>query len=181
MDLIIWNVPLANRPPDEVWVRRRGWPHRRHRALLGMPQAKMHIHIDVGDWADRTSIASVRHFLEVLERAEDDVARRPPIDWQPRWNANTAATLARMDFVTLLGSAAACCTTGSYIPQLRKCWETGSAGDLSFKMFSILATGVALWIVYGVLKSDAVIVLANSVSLALLIGILYFKVRERRS
>jgi MtN3 and saliva related transmembrane protein len=41
----------------------------------------------------------------------------------------------------------------------------------------ILAAGVALWLVYGVLKSDWIIMPANAVSLALLCGILYFKIR----
>jgi hypothetical protein len=31
-----------------------------------------------------------------------------------------------------------------------------------------------MWVVYGVLKKDAVIILANSVSLCLLAGILFF-------
>jgi len=48
-------------------------------------------------------------------------------------------------------------------------------------MFLTLGAGVALWVVYGVLKSDMVIILANVVSLALLLGILYFKIRERRA
>ena len=82
---------------------------------------------------------------------------------------------------TLIGSLAAICTTVSYFPQLYKCWTTGKAGDLSFKMFSVLETGVALWAVYGFLKSDWVIVTANVVSLALLTGILFFKVREQRA
>jgi MtN3 and saliva related transmembrane protein len=86
-----------------------------------------------------------------------------------------------MDFTTLIGLAAAFCTTVSYYPQLKKCWETGSAGDLSLKMFLTLAAGVALWIVYGFLKSDVVIIIANIVSLALLLGILYFKLRDRRT
>ena len=85
-----------------------------------------------------------------------------------------------MDLISLVGTVAAFCTTASYLPQLKKCWQTGSAGDLSFKMFAILATGVALWAVYGVLKQDIVIIAANVVSLLLLAGILYFKVRERR-
>lgn len=72
-------------------------------------------------------------------------------------------------------------STVSYFPQLKKCWETGSAGDLSLKMFSILATGIALWVVYGVLQKDIVIIVANAVSLCLLAGILYFKIRELRS
>ena len=86
-----------------------------------------------------------------------------------------------MDFTTLIGLIAAFCTTVSYLPQLKKCWDTGSAGDLSLKMFSVLAAGVALWVVYGFLKSDVVIILANAVSLALLIGILYFKLKERHA
>jgi MtN3 and saliva related transmembrane protein len=68
---------------------------------------------------------------------------------------------ALMDFTTLIGLAAAFCTTISYYPQLKKCWETGSAGDLSLKMFLTLATGVALWVVYGFLKSDLVIIIAK--------------------
>ena len=83
-----------------------------------------------------------------------------------------------MNATTLIGLMAALCTTASYIPQLKKCWETGSAGDLSLKMFSILAAGIALWVLYGVLQADIVIVLANSASLVLLAGILYFRLRE---
>jgi PAS domain S-box-containing protein len=84
-----------------------------------------------------------------------------------------------MDLTTAIGSVAALCTTAAYIPQLKKCWETGSAGDLSLRTFSVLATGVALWIVYGVALGDVVIIAANAVSLALLGGILFFKMRDR--
>jgi MtN3 and saliva related transmembrane protein len=86
-----------------------------------------------------------------------------------------------MDFTTVIGSSAAFCTTVSYFPQLKKCWVTGEAGDLSMTMFAILATGVALWIVYGWQKQDAVIMTSNAISLVLLLGILYFKIREKRA
>src|SRR5262245_34877872 len=88
---------------------------------------------------------------------------------------------AWMDLTTIVGLRAACCTTVSYWPQLKKCWDTGSAGDLSLKMFSILALGISLWVVYGVLKKDYVIILANSISLCFLAGILFFKLREREA
>jgi MtN3 and saliva related transmembrane protein len=81
---------------------------------------------------------------------------------------------------TLIGLGAACCTTASYIPQLKKCWDTGETGDLSLKMLLILSGGIALWVVYGILQGDWVIMLANSVSLLLLFGILFFKLRELR-
>jgi uncharacterized protein with PQ loop repeat len=53
--------------------------------------------------------------------------------------------MAFVDTTTLVGLMAAFCTTVSYYPQLKKCWVTGSADDLSFKMFITLAAGVALW------------------------------------
>jgi MtN3 and saliva related transmembrane protein len=83
-----------------------------------------------------------------------------------------------MNVTTAVGVAAALCTTSSYFPRLRKCWKTGSTGDLSLRMFLVLGAGVALWILYGVLQSDAVIIVSNSASLAMLGGILYFKVRQ---
>ncbi|MGZ8369138.1 MAG: SemiSWEET family sugar transporter [Rhodoplanes sp.] len=86
-----------------------------------------------------------------------------------------------VSLTTAVGLLAALCTTVSYLPQVKKCWETGKTGDLSLRMFSILAAGIALWIVYGVLQRDGVIIIANSVSLALLAVILYFKLRERRA
>jgi MtN3 and saliva related transmembrane protein len=86
-----------------------------------------------------------------------------------------------VSLTTLIGLLAAFCTAVSYLPQVKKCWETGRTGDLSLRMFSILAAGIALWIVYGVLQSDGVIIIANSVSFALLAVILYFKLRERRA
>jgi hypothetical protein len=42
-----------------------------------------------------------------------------------------------MDFGTIVGLIAAGCTTFPSVPQLKKCWETGSAGDLSLRMVLI--------------------------------------------
>lgn len=83
-----------------------------------------------------------------------------------------------MDTTTLVGFFAAFCTSISYFPQLKKCWQTGKAGDLSLLMFSILTTGVGAWVLYGVLKHDIVIVIANAVSFCCLSGILWFKLRS---
>jgi MtN3 and saliva related transmembrane protein len=84
-----------------------------------------------------------------------------------------------LDLVTVIGLIAATGTTLSYVPQLKKCWETGKADDLSLKMFTILAFGITMWVVYGVLKKDGVIILANGVSVCFLAGILFFKLRPR--
>ena len=86
-----------------------------------------------------------------------------------------------MDFGTIVGLIAAGCTTFSSVPQLKKCWETGSAGDLSLRMVLIHSAGIALWIGYGFLRNDWVIVIANAISLLLHAGLLYFKLREKPS
>ncbi len=83
-----------------------------------------------------------------------------------------------MDVTTMTGVLAACCTTASYFPQLKKCWETEETGDLSLGMFSTLFAGLTLWVVYGVLRSDAVVLIANAISLCFLAGILFFKIRQ---
>ncbi len=82
-----------------------------------------------------------------------------------------------MEYDGIIGVGAATLTTLSHWPQLKKCWQTGKAEDLSLRAFVILAVGVALWLVYGALKSDWIIMAANAVSLALLCGILFFKLR----
>jgi MtN3 and saliva related transmembrane protein len=82
-----------------------------------------------------------------------------------------------MPFETLIGSAAAFCTTVSYFPQVRKCWETRETGDISLKMLLLLATGLALWMIYGFVKSDVVIIVANGISVAMVGVILFFKLR----
>jgi MtN3 and saliva related transmembrane protein len=81
---------------------------------------------------------------------------------------------------TLVGAGAAFCTTVSYIPQLRKCWQTRETGDLSLKMLLLLAIGLGLWLLYGSMRADGVIITANAVSLALLGGIIFFKIRGAR-
>lgn len=85
-----------------------------------------------------------------------------------------------MDSITALGGVAAFCTTVSYLPQLKKCWQTGQSDDLSLRMLLVLWLGLALWVVYGFLKADWVITAANSISVALLSGILFFKLRGQR-
>lgn len=84
-----------------------------------------------------------------------------------------------VSMTTAIGLAAAVCTTASYLPQLKKAWSTGDTKDLSLKMLLMLLAGLCLWIVYGVMQGDLVLMLANSVSVALLAGILYCKLTQK--
>jgi MtN3 and saliva related transmembrane protein len=78
-------------------------------------------------------------------------------------------------FTTVIGFTAATCTTACYLPQLYKSWKTRSTGDLSLVMMAALAIGVSLWIVYGVMRSDVVVIAANVATLILVAGILMIK------
>jgi MtN3 and saliva related transmembrane protein len=82
--------------------------------------------------------------------------------------------------VTILGLIAAACTTLCYVPQVKKAWQSGSTGDLSFKMLSLLAVGVALWLAYGILKGDLAVIAANAATLALVGFLAVLKFREKQ-
>jgi MtN3 and saliva related transmembrane protein len=83
--------------------------------------------------------------------------------------------------VPWIGACAAVLTSLSYVPQVRKAWPRGSTADLSLKMLITLTAGLLLWIAYGLLRSDWVIVAANSVGAILSGSVLAFKVRDMRS
>ena len=84
-------------------------------------------------------------------------------------------------FATVVGLAAAVCTTTANIPQLKKAWTTGHTDDLSMNMLLVLASGLALWVAYGVLQKDIVIILANAISLALISGLVCLKLLQTSS
>lgn len=83
-----------------------------------------------------------------------------------------------MDWATIIGLAAASGTTAAFVPQVVKAWRTRSTRDLSFLMIAILASGLTLWIVYGIIRRDGVIIVANVITLALVLTLLGLKVRS---
>lgn len=75
-----------------------------------------------------------------------------------------------MDKVTLVGIGASILTACSLLPQLVKLMKEKKAEDLSLFMLGTLLGGLTLWIYYGVLTKDVIIVISNS--FALLVNIL---------
>ena len=84
-----------------------------------------------------------------------------------------------MEFATLLGFAAGALTTVAFVPQVAKTWRTRSTHDISLGMFVLFNTGQVLWLVYGFFISAWPIVVANTITLALALAILYFKLRYK--
>ena len=80
-----------------------------------------------------------------------------------------------------IGGCAALLTSLSYIPQVQKAWPRGSTSDLSLKMLITLTAGLLLWIVYGMLRNDWVIIAANAVGGSLSATVLFCKIRDIRA
>jgi MtN3 and saliva related transmembrane protein len=84
-----------------------------------------------------------------------------------------------MDSATLvIGTLAAAGTTACWLPQVLKTVRTRSARDFSWGYLVMLITGVALWIAYGLLRKDAVVLTANAFTLALVAVVAFVKTRE---
>jgi MtN3 and saliva related transmembrane protein len=84
-----------------------------------------------------------------------------------------------MDYITIVGSAAAALTVIAFFPQLLKVWKTRSTRDISLGMFSIFCSGVFLWLVYGILTQDFPITAANFLIFIQAFIILMFKLKYK--
>jgi MtN3 and saliva related transmembrane protein len=83
-----------------------------------------------------------------------------------------------MSIATFIGLLAACFTTACFVPQVVKTWRTRSTGDISLGTFAALTFGVALWVVYAILRSDLPVFVANAVALGLVGTILILKLKH---
>jgi MtN3 and saliva related transmembrane protein len=75
---------------------------------------------------------------------------------------------------TLIGSAAAICTTLSFVPQLVKIRRQGGR-DLSDGMLALYLLGLALWLAYGVRIEAAEVIGANVAAGTLVMAALVMK------
>jgi MtN3 and saliva related transmembrane protein len=85
-----------------------------------------------------------------------------------------------MPFVDVLGYTAGAVTSLTFLPQVIKTWKERSAKDISLLMFIIAAVNEIMWIGYGVLKDDLVIILTNAFVLAMSMTMIILKLRYNR-
>lgn len=79
-----------------------------------------------------------------------------------------------MNYIDMIGLFAGICVTVSVVPQIIKVWKTKKVKQISLLTFGVLTFGVAVWVVYGVLKNDMPIIITNSISLILNLIMVYF-------
>jgi len=64
-------------------------------------------------------------------------------------------------WVSILGIIAAALVTSSFIPQIVKGYRTKHLDDVSYWLMITICIGMSLWIGYGIIKNDFVIIGAN--------------------
>jgi MtN3 and saliva related transmembrane protein len=82
-----------------------------------------------------------------------------------------------MRLTSLLGFIAGILTTVSFVPQVLHAWRSKRCDDLSWGMLLTFSGGVVLWLVYGIRLRAMPIIVANAVTLALLLIIMALKTR----
>lgn len=70
-----------------------------------------------------------------------------------------------MDLTEVTGLIAGIFTASSLAPQIVKTIKEKKAKEISIVMLLVLMVGVALWVVYGIMRNDFPIIATNSFSL----------------
>jgi MtN3 and saliva related transmembrane protein len=73
----------------------------------------------------------------------------------------------------IVGITAGVLTSSALVPQLIKMVKNKETEDVSAIMLIVLISGITLWIVYGMMKSDLPIIVTNSFSF-LINGLMIF-------
>jgi MtN3 and saliva related transmembrane protein len=77
----------------------------------------------------------------------------------------------------IIGTIAGILVLSSFIPQLVKGYITKKMFDVSVHLMILIASGMFLWVIYGFIRSDPVIIGTNATGFALNITLLVMKLR----
>ncbi|HOX54478.1 MAG: SemiSWEET transporter [Candidatus Omnitrophica bacterium] len=76
-----------------------------------------------------------------------------------------------------VGILAGTLCTISFIPQIVKIFKTRQAKDLSLITFSVFASGVFFWFIYGIMIKEFPVILANGITLVLVAIVIAAKLK----
>lgn len=84
------------------------------------------------------------------------------------------------DFTSIIGAFAAFSTTFAFVPQAIHSYKTRDLSGISLPMYSIFTFGVAMWLIYGLLRNDWPVIIANAITLCLSAVILILKYKQKQ-
>ena len=86
-----------------------------------------------------------------------------------------------MDQTTWVGVTASMFTTLAALPQLVKIIKEKKAKNISLLWIAILIAGLSAWIFYGALKNDPIILVSNSLAVAINLAIAFYAVKFKKN
>lgn len=78
----------------------------------------------------------------------------------------------------VIGAVAATLTTAAFFPQVLHILHHKDARAISLPMYAVFAVGIILWLIYGLLLGSYPIIVANCVTILLVMVILYLKLKH---
>lgn len=79
--------------------------------------------------------------------------------------------------IFVLGITATCFSLWSTVPQIKKSLKTKKTDDVSKWLMISLIVGLSLWVLYGIVKGDIVIAVANAIGVTLNLILLFLKLK----
>ncbi len=77
----------------------------------------------------------------------------------------------------LIGIIAGILVLSSFIPQLHKAYKTKRMLDVSIYLMTLIASGMFLWVIYGIIRKDPVIIGTNAAGFILNIILMTLKLK----
>lgn len=65
--------------------------------------------------------------------------------------------------ISIIGTIAAVLTTSAMMPQAWKIFKTNEVSQLSLRTFTMATVGTFLWLIYGIMILDTIIIWANAI------------------
>ena len=81
-------------------------------------------------------------------------------------------------YIEIIGYCAAFLTTVAFLPQAIQSWRTKDLSGISLGMYTLFTGGVGLWLIYGLIIEKWPLILANALTFALALSILFLKLRH---
>jgi MtN3 and saliva related transmembrane protein len=77
----------------------------------------------------------------------------------------------------IIGVTAGVLVLSSFIPQLHKAYKTKRMIDVSIYLMALIASGMFLWVIYGIIRRDPVIIGTNAAGFILNIILMILKIK----
>ena len=79
--------------------------------------------------------------------------------------------------IFVIGISATFFSLWSTVPQIKKSLKTKKTDDVSKWLIISLIVGLSLWVLYGIVKGDIVIAVANAIGVTLNVILLFLKLK----